>query len=76
MKRLTKKDKVLTLLKEGRRLTPMEALREAGSFRLSAVIHDLKDEGYPIKKRLIAVNGRFGVSRVAEYWLENRSEHG
>jgi len=76
MKRLTKKGKVLTLLKEGRRVTPMDALRDAGSLRLSGIIHELKKEGYPIAKRLIPVNGRFGVSHVAEYWLENGGEHG
>lgn len=63
---MTKKDMVLNYLKKHKKITPMDALRECGSMRLSAIIFDLK-KNYKIKTKLIDVPTRFGNATVAEY---------
>lgn len=40
---------VLSHLKSGKTLTPIEALNEYGIFRLSARVFELKLEGWPIR---------------------------
>ena len=62
--------KVLSHLKSGKSITPLEALREYGCFRLGARIYDLKKDGHPIQKKMVKKHGPNGVSRVAEYWME------
>ena len=55
---------ILAYLKEGNKLTPIEALKLCGCFRLSARIANLRDKGYNIKSELVTLeNGK----RVAEY---------
>ena len=44
--------KILEHLKSGKEISPLEALREYGSFRLGAVIGKLRDEGYIIITRM------------------------
>lgn len=56
---------ILAALKAGRTLSPMEALREFGCFRLGARIWDLKQQGYPIERSW----GTDGEKRWAEYRL-------
>ena len=45
----TQKQKVLIHLQEGKGITPLEALNKYGAFRLSAIIFDLKKDGYDIQ---------------------------
>lgn len=45
---MTQNEQVLAYLKTGKTLTPLDALREFGCFRLSARIYELKDKGWPI----------------------------
>lgn len=53
-------------LEKGMTLTPLEALRLFGCFRLSGRIWDLKRKGIPIETRLImTTDGK----RVAEYFI-------
>lgn len=47
-------------------ITALDALREAGCFRLAARIADLRAAGYPIESRMVTVNGK----RIARYTLE------
>lgn len=58
---------ILSLLKQGVKLTPLEALRRCGCLSLSQRIGELKRQGWPIKTELVQV--RKGT-RVAEYSLE------
>lgn len=44
----TQNQQVLAHLKQGKTLTPIEALREYGIFRLAARIYNLKEDGWPI----------------------------
>lgn len=65
----TKESKVLKYLKEVGSITPMEALNRCGSFRLSAVIYNLKKAGYKFNTERVRVKTRDGFSYVAKYTL-------
>ena len=56
---------ILKYLQEGHSLTPLDALKKFGCFRLGARIWDLKDKGYNIRTDII----KLGKSRVASYTL-------
>ena len=49
-------------------ITPIEALKKYGCFRLSARILDLREAGYKIRTDLIKMGGK----RFASYTLESR----
>ena len=66
MAKKTQKQRILNDLKNGCNVTPMDALRDHGCFRLAAVIHDLRKDGHVIKHRH---NGK----RWASYYLESRN---
>ena len=56
--------RILSHLKEGKTLTPLEALDLFGCFRLSGRIQDLEAEGHKIESKLIELpNGK----RVSQY---------
>jgi hypothetical protein len=57
-------------LKEGGRLTPLQALELFGSFRLAARIDDLRKKGMDIQTTIIRVRNEKGrLVRIGEYWL-------
>lgn len=61
---------ILRWLQAGKKLTPQDALREFGCFRLAARINDLRRDGYKInteRKRVISADGTLAI--VAEYWI-------
>ena len=62
---ITKGEAILSFLKRGNRLTPLDALDRFGCFRLAARISDLRDAGYRIRSDTVQVGGK----RVAEYRL-------
>jgi hypothetical protein len=66
---MTQMHDVLAALKQGRSLTPLEALREFGCFRLGARVHELREAGWPIHRELVHVEGEHGPARVARYSL-------
>jgi len=45
---MTQNAQILAALKEGRNITPLDALREFGSFRLAARICQLREMGHSI----------------------------
>ena len=51
-KKVTQKELCLRYLLEYDTITPLEALEAFGCFRLSAVIFDLREEGYNIKTNI------------------------
>lgn len=68
---MTQNDMILSYIREFGAITPIEALRDCGCFRLGARVHELKKEGYLIKSEMIEVDNRFGgKTRVAQYTLE------
>jgi hypothetical protein len=52
----------LAYLKSGGALTPKDALNLFGSFRLSARIFELREEGWPIDMRYLQVGPRTWVA--------------
>ena len=61
---------VLQYIKDHKNITPAEAMRELGIYRLGARIYDLRREGLPIQSGWLEVNNRYGEkTRVKQYWL-------
>ena len=69
----SQKEMILSILKNGEKVTPLSALRDVGSLRLSAIIFNLKKEGHPISMKWKESINRFGKKvRFAEYSLERK----
>ena len=62
---MTQANQILSALKRGEKLTPLQALRKYGCMRLAARIKDLRDAGHDINTTLIRTQG----ARVARYSL-------
>lgn len=67
----TQNQAILEHLKTGRAITPLDALDLFGSFRLSARIFDLKEQGWPIECERVDVGGG---RRVGHYTLVNNKD--
>jgi hypothetical protein len=64
-------DRVLSHLKSYGTIQPLEAWRDLGIYRLSAVIYDLRKEGHKIATKRVEVVNRFGeTALIAQYSLE------
>ena len=68
---------ILSHLKSGKIITPMDALDICGSFRLSARIYELKDMGWPIhceRKSLPLgkVVGHYSLVQDKVWWPESK----
>ena len=50
-------------------LTPLVALRKYGTFRLAALIFNLRDEGHNIKTDIVNVGTKRNCKYVAKYSL-------
>ena len=68
----TQNQKVLAYLKEGKTLTPMDALKMFGCFRLAGRIYDLRQLGWHIYCERIEVKD--GI-RVGFYSLDMNQEN-
>lgn len=62
---------ILAELKDGKKVTALEAFKLCGSLRLSSIIFDLRDKGYNITTTMVERNGK----RIAEYTLNDKA-HG
>ena len=56
-KKETKQDKVLSHLQTYGSITPLEALEKYGSFRLGALIFNLRKEGHDIETNIVPKKG-------------------
>lgn len=73
---MTQNDDVRAWLESGRTLTQREALDKLGILRLASRVNDLKRQGAPIKRRMIAAQRRGGkTAHVAQYYMEETNEH-
>ena len=71
MVKATQTERVLDYIEQFGSITPLEAMRDLGVYRLSARIADLRSGGYPIQTRIEAVPNRYGgKSNVARYSLQ------
>ena len=64
---MSQSDQILTALKRGVRLTPLDALTEFNCMRLASRISALKHEGHTIYTRTVKTPSGKSVS---EYWME------
>ena len=55
---MSQTDEILTHLKRKRTITPMEALKLYGSFRLAARVKDLKNAGHVIQTHMVNSKGK------------------
>jgi hypothetical protein len=56
-KKISKQEKVLTHLQVHGSITPLEALEKYGSFRLGALIFNLRKQGYDIETSIVPKKG-------------------
>lgn len=63
-------DQVLSHLKAGNTITPIEALQMFGCFRLAARVCDLREKGHAIHTDIIKQNGK----EFARYRLDQAQE--
>ena len=63
----SQKANVRAWLLDGRSITPLEALNNFGSLRLSAIIFRLREEGLPIEMERLQVSPK---KRVARYFIK------
>ncbi len=67
--------RVLRWLETGNRLTQSEAMDSLGVLRLASRIDELRQEGYDIETKMIAVLNRYGERcRIASYALWQEAE--
>lgn len=59
----SQKDRVLAALQAGRRISPLDALRLFGTFRLAARISELRQEGHPIETESCQGHAVYFLSR-------------
>lgn len=64
--KIPQRKKILSYMKGHGSITPLEALEYCGSFRLSARIKELRDDGYIIRTTNETKNGK----TYARYFLE------
>ena len=72
MLKKSQKENILEYLQIGNKITPLEALYKFGSFRLSAIIFELRQEGFNIITHNKTVDGK----TFAEYELIKEKSNG
>lgn len=68
---ISQSEQILDYLKNGGKLTPIDALKKFGCFRLGARIYDLKQRGYNIHAEIITTDKG---KHVAQYSMKQFSE--
>jgi len=66
---MSQNTQILSYLKQGKKLTPIDALNKFGCFRLSARILDLRKSGHPIITQTITKQGK----TFASYSMSTKS---
>lgn len=71
MAKITLKDRVVQYMREKGKISQLEATYDVGTTRLSAIIFNLKKEGYKIGWRDVKAKNRYGdTTHFREYWIE------
>ena len=65
---MSQRTEILAHLKKHGRITPMQALRSYGCFRLADVIYRLRGQGWPITTRMVENKNTGG--QYAQYWMK------
>ena len=68
MAKVSQKKRILEYLKQGKSVTPIDALNLCGCFRLADVVFRLKKDGYDITTKMVPnTNGKaFASYRLAD----------
>lgn len=70
MEKKTQAELILEYMNEFGSITPLEAIRDLGVYRLSARISDIKKMGIPVETQMVMVPNRRGTkSNIARYRL-------
>ena len=70
MAKTSQKDRVIRHLRDEGTINPMVAIRDYGIYRLAAVIHNLRQDGYNITSENVSTKNRYGEStHYAKYHL-------
>lgn len=69
---MNQKEQILSYLKAGNSITPLEALQKFGCFRLGARIWELKKDGYPVEVK--TVYDKVKDKHYASYFLPEQFE--
>jgi len=72
MKTQTQKEMIFNHLIAGLRITPLEALKWFGCFRLADVIYKIeKQTGFTVDRKLVSFKSAYGVKYFSQYWIKN-----
>ena len=63
---MSQKQKILTALKNGRRLTHLDAIKDFGCARLAARVNELRQAGHSISSAMV----KKGNKSYSAYWME------
>ena len=69
---MSQKHRIYRELLKGTRITPLDALRRYGCFRLAARIYDLRSTGVKIETHELQLDNG---ARVAEYYMPAEERH-
>lgn len=62
MRTESQKNKIRQHLESGKSITPIDALNLFGCFRLATRIYELKEEGLPIKTKMVSNGDKYFAS--------------
>jgi hypothetical protein len=68
--KLTQTNLIYDHLKQGKRLTALNALKLFGCLRLASRIHELRNEGFVIQDTFVSVKRGGKVKKFKQYWME------
>ena len=67
-KRPTQAQRILQYLEEYGSITPLQAMRDLGCYRLASRIFELKEANHPIERKFVTVWNRYGEeTQIASY---------
>jgi biotin operon repressor len=69
---MSHREEILLHLKTKQSITPLEALRKFGCFRLAARIQELREDGYNIQTNMVVKKG----ARFAKYSISGSRRNG
>lgn len=72
---MNRAERVLDYIQTFGSITPLEAVRDLGYYRLSAAIHEIKQLGYSVKTEIKTGKNRYGQAvHYAKYSLVEENE--
>lgn len=75
--KITQNEMVIDYIDEYGAITPLEAMRDLGIYRLASRISDLKKQGHKIKSKMVSVKTRNGGrTHIARYSWDNVKNDG